>query len=152
MHCTASGENLQQMFVEDQSLMRSIATQERDLRNIQRNKVHENGVKEASCLNELNYFNAVDGFPPDAMHDILEGTARQNLVLLMAHLKSTKAYTVELLNEDLRRFKYGRLDGENKVPNSLFTDLSTCKTSARHMWTLCAQTHAVSHCSLCLIM
>ena len=70
------------------------------------------------------------------MHDILESVARVTFASLINYLKENKRYKIDTLNSELSRFKYGRIDSENKVPSDLFTDLSTFKISARHMWTL----------------
>lgn len=37
------------------------------------NTGHTNGVKSDNCFGELESFNVIDGFPPDLMHDFLEG-------------------------------------------------------------------------------
>ncbi len=39
-------------------------------------KKHDFKVKAKSCLNELRYYNGVNGLAPDMMHDILEGVVR----------------------------------------------------------------------------
>lgn len=70
------------------------------------------------------------------MHDILEGVLRVNLQYLMDYLKSIHRYSIAELNEDLAKFKYGRHDGADKVPSSLFTEKGSFTLSAKHMWTL----------------
>ena len=70
------------------------------------------------------------------MHDLLEGCIRHNFKLMLESLRSRNLYSSAQLNEDLKQFKYGRIDSQNKVPNSLFTDNSSFKISATHTWTL----------------
>lgn len=33
------------------------------------------GIKERSCLNDLEYFHVINGLPPDLAHDMFEGIA-----------------------------------------------------------------------------
>ena len=54
----------------------------------------------------------------------------------MTYLSNQKIYKSEDLNEDLRNFKYGRIDRPNQVPDALFTANSTYKISATHLWSL----------------
>lgn len=103
------------LTLEDGSLLRTLDSIRTDASNIPRNKSHNNGVKFVSCLNELKYFNVIWGLPPDPMHDILEGAVRQHFKQLMSYLEKSKLYSVAELNDDLKNFNYGRLDGENKV-------------------------------------
>ncbi len=117
--------------------MRTAETQNQCLSELNTvKKLHINGVKNVCVFNELENFEVTDNFPPDVMHDLLEGCIRQNLRLLFVYLADKKLYTVQNLNEDLKNFKYGRIDGENKVPDSLFSEASSYKISATHMWTL----------------
>jgi len=105
----------------------------------QKSQAHVNGVKSVCCLNQLKYFDSINGLPPDIMHDMLEGTVRVNIKLLMTYLSSMPKinkhrYTLEQLNEDLASFPYGRIDKDNKPPTNLFTDKSSYKISATHQW------------------
>lgn len=100
-----------------------------------------NGLKCISPFSRLKYFNVIDGLPPDIMHDLVEGVIRYNFCLLMKVLSESKLYSIKKLNDDLRTFKYGRIDGQSKVPSDLFNE--SClkndygfKLSAAHMCTL----------------
>ena len=42
----------------------------------------------------------------------------------MKQLKLLKLYDPHMFNDDLKQFKYGKIDGKNKVPIGIFTDLS----------------------------
>lgn len=99
---------------------------------------HINGVKNNNCFRDLNYFNVIDGLPPDLMHDMLEGVLPKNVSLLLKHLIETNVYSIDELNKNIREFKYGRIDKRNQIPNNFFTPNSTSsvKLSATHMWTL----------------
>lgn len=116
--------------------MRTVDTQANDLQNKSNRSVHENGLKNQSCLNELKYFNTINGLPPDIMHDLLEGVIRYNFCILIQHLTDEKKYSPKQLNEDLNSFKYGRIDKQNRMNCDLFTEKSSYKISATHMWLL----------------
>ena len=125
------------MTIEDRLLIRTDETQEASL-NLKAisNKIHENGTKTNSCLNQLAYFKVTKGLPPDIMHDLLEGVIRYNFCCLIEHLHELKYYSAKDLNQDLKAFKYGRIDKKNHLPVDLFTDKSRYKISATHMWML----------------
>jgi hypothetical protein len=100
------------------------------------NKVHLNGVKTVSFLNDLNYFKISNGLPPDIMHDVLESCFRYAFSCLIPKLKELKLYSIKKFRQDLEKFDYGRIDLAHKVPTSLFTDAFTFKLSATNMWNL----------------
>lgn len=125
------------MTLEQSALLRTIETNRQDLDLREKsNKTHENGLKKDSCLNSLKYFNVTKGLPPDIMHDLLEGVIRYNFCCLIEYLNEKHLYSAKQLNNDLKLFKYGRIDKDNKLPIDLFTDKSSYKLSATHMWTL----------------
>jgi hypothetical protein len=81
------------MCIEDSNLVRTKATQDKnldDLKNKKAKTVHEKGVKSDSCLNQLSYFESTKGLPPDIMHDMLEGVIRYNFCCLMEYLSDSK--------------------------------------------------------------
>ena len=134
--CLASNEIIQNSFIENELLLRNVESQSKCLNDLKTcKKLHVTGVKADCVLNDLENFELTENFPPDIMHDLLEGCIRQNLKLLMEYLAKEKLYSIDDLNKDLKNFKYGRIDGENKVPDSLFSENSTYKISATHMWT-----------------
>jgi len=107
-----------------------------DSKSQNKSSTHVNGLKTNSVLNQLKYFNVVTGLPPDLMHDLLEGCVRFTFTCLMKHLTTNKIYSADDLNEDLTKFRYGRVDMPNKVPSDLFSSNSTFKISATHQWML----------------
>jgi hypothetical protein len=104
-------------------------------------KNHSNGVKSICCFDQLEYFKAVNGLPPDIMHDLLEGIIILNFSLLMKHLISLKKLSINELNSKLNNFKYERIDKKNKFPKDIFKENSFDENSfsmtATHVWTLC---------------
>jgi hypothetical protein len=104
------------------------------------NKMY-NGIKFNSILNELSYYNVIEGLPVDYMHDFLEGVVQQTFSCMMQKLNSAKILTVTKLNDAFKDFKYGKHDKEKKVPSELFQQRNInkqgCfKMSASKCWTL----------------
>jgi len=61
-------------------------------------------------FSELDYFCTVTSFPPDLMHDILEGVIPLMLKLTILHLHSSGFVTIMQLNSQLESFKFGQND------------------------------------------
>lgn len=55
-------------------------------------------VSKETVLNKLTYFHTVTGFPPDVLHDLLEGLVPVELSLCLGKLISAKYFTLEQLN------------------------------------------------------
>ncbi|CAF0904128.1 unnamed protein product [Brachionus calyciflorus] len=73
------------------------------------------------------------------MHDFIKGVLCSNFGVMMKKIKDT--ITVDDLNENLAKFRYGRHDSQNKIPTDLFSKNSYEKTfgfklSATNMWSL----------------
>ncbi len=65
------------------------------------------GVKRACPLTEnLKHFHAVAGYPPDILHDILEGTVPTELSLCLTDLIGKKFFTLFMLNQATKYFNY----------------------------------------------
>lgn len=73
------------------------------------------GIKRKSILNDLSYFNVVDGLDPDIMHDQLEGVLPlQVKLMLKLFINDNKYFTLEVLNSRIEKFNYGLSDSSNK--------------------------------------
>nr|XP_047144758.1 uncharacterized protein LOC124818244 [Hydra vulgaris] len=72
------------------------------------------GVDKRCPLLDLPYFNVLQSFPPDIMHDILEGTVPQLVNLILIKFKALDIITVEQINTELNIFEFGRYDRKNK--------------------------------------
>jgi hypothetical protein len=140
--CQSSPQARQDNFRENQFQLRTLEAYVESARVAKSttNGIH-NGVKFNSILNELNYFNVIDGLPVDHMHDFYEGVVQQTFSHMMKALNSAKLLNINQLNESLKAFKYGKHDKENKVPHELFHQRNINKTnsfkmSASKCWTL----------------
>lgn len=78
-------------------------------------KVAHCGVKGGCVLGEnLKYFHAVDGFPPDILHDFLEGVVPFELHLCIQDLIKKKYISLETLNQAIKEFPYSFSDKTDK--------------------------------------
>lgn len=69
------------------------------------------GVKKMCVLTEsLSHFHAINGYPPDVLHDLLEGVVPVELSLCLSHLISRKFFTLEALNNAIKTFPYSSYD------------------------------------------
>jgi hypothetical protein len=141
--CNCDNENdIQTKFRDKDFPPRTIESRKKDLELLAMTKnLHINGVKKADIFESLKYFSCTDGQPPDFAHDFLEGVCGCNFSLLFFELQESGIYSVLKLNESLRTFKYGRIDGLNKVVDKLLSNnsvdnISGFRMTACHMWTL----------------
>lgn len=62
----------------------------------------------------LEHFHVVDGFPPDILHDLLEGIVPSELSLCIHDLIKKKFFTLEMLNSAIKEFPYTHSDKTNQ--------------------------------------
>ena len=95
----------------------------------------------SNCFERLSFFNVINGFPPDLMHDYLEGTLVYNFGFLMNRLIKNNILSFDKFINVLNDFKYERKDKKNKISKNQFTKfaLTTPKgfhLSGTHFWAL----------------
>ncbi len=73
------------------------------------------GVKGPSPFVDLAFYNPVLFFPPDIMHDVLEGLMVVNVgVVVKSLVRNNKDFTIKVLNEKIANFKFGIADRNDK--------------------------------------
>ncbi|XP_047134788.1 uncharacterized protein LOC136071646 [Hydra vulgaris] len=72
------------------------------------------GVEKRCPLLDLSYFSVIQSFPPDIMHDVLEGIIPQLIGLVLIKFKEQHLITLEQINVELNIFEIGRNDKKNK--------------------------------------
>ena len=72
------------------------------------------GVVSTCPFTELDYFDVTQSFPPDIMHDILEGVVPRLLILLIQSLHKDGHVSVQNLNAELTSFSFGKNDRDHK--------------------------------------
>lgn len=68
------------------------------------------GVTGRCPFDKLPHFEVTESFPPDLMHDILEGVIPQVLKLVLLNLTRERLITVQQFNEQLQQFPFGQND------------------------------------------
>lgn len=111
-----TSEEIQQNFDVETFLIRTPAMYDAHANAVfhDRSKCSDFGIKMNSPLNEIPNFHVVTGLPPDAMHDILEGIAPYEIVLILKKLISENHFTLDYLNRRILTFPYGKLDAISK--------------------------------------
>lgn len=72
------------------------------------------GVNYSSPFNELNYFEVTKTFPPDLMHDLLEGVIPLIIKLVLSWAHREKHITIQEVNNELEKLSIGQNDKRNK--------------------------------------
>ncbi len=97
------------------------------------------GVKRACPLTEnLMHFYAVTGYPPDILHDLLEGIVPIELSLYLTDLIGKGYFTLDMLNYAIRYFDYTFTDRTDRpqVIGKGFSTKGTFGGNARENWCL----------------
>lgn len=96
------------------------------------------GVKQEGPLNRLSGFHACQGFPPDFLHDVLEGIVPRDLSLCLADFISKKYFTLDELNCEIECFPFKFSDKTNrpqKIP-ATFQRNKTLGGNGHENWSL----------------
>lgn len=97
------------------------------------------GVKESCPLTEtLKHFHVVNGYPPDILHDFLEGIVPLELVVCLKALISKTLISLVALNDAIKQFPYTYSDRTNQpqlIPKT-FSSKSTIGGNGHENWTL----------------
>lgn len=100
--------------------------------------VSVDGVKRDCALNRLSHFHTIQGFPPDFMHDVLEGVVPKELSFCLKSFISKHYFTFDDLNSIIQSFPFKCSDKINRpqqIPKS-FTIKRTIGGNCHENWTL----------------
>lgn len=102
------------------------------------NLVKQYGVKGRCVLNELDHFHSVSGFPPDIMHDLLEGVIPIEMALCLNDLINKKYITLEYVNRTIKQFPYKFIDktDQPQVIPTTFASRGTIGGNGHENWAL----------------
>lgn len=102
-------------------------------------QAHCFGVKSQCAISDrLSFFHAISGYPPDVMHDLLEGIVPLELALCLKILIKKKFFSLEELNHSIRQFPYKWSDKTN-CPQARPLDLASRRSiggNAHENWCL----------------
>ncbi|KAF1391041.1 hypothetical protein PFLUV_G00064480 [Perca fluviatilis] len=109
--CMATYSEMKEHFNEEDFVLRSPEAHEYHLKCVE-NPEHKAtyGVNGPSPLNELKYFDVTKGFPPDIMHDLLEGVVPLTVKLVVCQAHKEKHITIQEMNEELQQLHIGQND------------------------------------------
>lgn len=96
------------------------------------------GVVSEYPFTELNYFDITKTFPPDLMHDFLEGVVPFVITRVIQALHFLHIVSLSQINAELDAFNIGRNDRTNlpqKLPHSVLKQ-NTLPGSAAQVWCL----------------
>lgn len=97
------------------------------------------GVKGSCPLSEsLQHFHVVTGYPPDLLHNLLEGIVPMELALCLKALICKGIISLEALNDTIRQFPYTFSDRTNQpqlIPKT-FSSKATIGGNGHENWTL----------------
>lgn len=100
---------------------------------------HSHGVKTHCALTQtLSHFHVTTGYPPDVLHDLLEGIVPGELALCFGLLIKKKYFSLEQLNRIIKNFPYKWKDKTNcpqGVPQT-FASRKTIGGNAHENWCL----------------
>lgn len=100
---------------------------------------HSRGVKRHCAITQkLNHFHVTTGYPPDVLHDLLEGIVPVELALCLDILIKKKYFSLEELNRIVKQFPYKWKDRTN-CPQGIPPNLTARKTiggNAHENWCL----------------
>lgn len=93
---------------ESECVLRTPDTHRRHLQSTDGKSLY--GVTGHCPFDKLPHFEVTESFPPDLMHDILEGVIPQVLKLVLQKLNCEKLVTLEQFNDQLQQFPFGQND------------------------------------------
>lgn len=139
--CLASRSDIQSCSVQSGSFV--LRTKESHNENLSRLRENEklqsaDGVKRDCVLNQLSYFHCITEFPPDFLHDLLEGIVPLELCLCLKNFIGKKYFTLDYLNTAIQRFPYKFSDRTNS-PQKLSEKVLVSQTiggNGHENWTL----------------
>ncbi len=102
------------------------------------NLTKQYGVKGRCVLNELDHFHSVTGFPPDILHDLLEGVIPVEMALCLNALINKKYITLEYVNRMIKQFPYqfmDKIDQPQVIPTT-FASRGTIGGNGHENWAL----------------
>lgn len=75
------------------------------------------GVNHVSVLNKINHFHVTNQLPQDIMHVIFEGVLNlETRLVISSFVNKDRYFTLDLLNQRIANFSYGRAEKQAKPP------------------------------------
>ena len=115
-YCMATHKDIKQMFREEDFLLRTLDIHRQHLQRVELcpDDKATYGVNGPSPFTDLDYFDTTTAFPPDVMHDVLEGVIPLVLKLVIGKAHTEKHITIREINDELKRLCIGQNDKNNR--------------------------------------
>lgn len=137
--CMASYSDVKKHFCEEDFVLRTREGHAYHLESVidDRERVALYGVQSRCPLSDLDYFDVTKTFPPDVMHDVLEGVVPLVMKLVIREAKKQKHITIPEFNDELKHLRFGKNDIENRPVPITAKSLRKCIVgSASQKWCL----------------
>ena len=115
-YCMAEKSSLTKLHCESSCQLRTPEGHSYHIKAIESDKTLSSvyGVKGVSCFSFVTDFSPVTFFPPDVMHDVLEGLMTVNITVVLHSFIRRKIITVKTFNQRLANFKFGQADSVDR--------------------------------------
>jgi len=137
-HCMVSYSEMSESFDAEHFVIRNRAAHDCHLTASSENTANNNlhGVHHECPLAKLDYFDVCSSFPPDIMHDLLEGVIPKTLQKIISRIMHDKKIALAAINARLNQVSRGTSDRPNEFnPRNFFTN-GTIVGSASQKWRL----------------
>ena len=121
-YCMCHYDDISEKLTEDKFILRTPTNHQHHLECIMQDATSSSlyGVTGTCPFSILPNFEVTNSFPPDVMHDFLEGTVPHVMKLLIRYWHKEGVVTIQQINAALIAFPYGQNDLKDKpVPISL---------------------------------
>lgn len=138
--CMCTYASLKQPYLSTNYRERTVDGHEHQLQMIRQ---HPNlssvyGVKSDSPLNELSFFDVINGLPFDPMHDLLEGVCPLVWSKVLTSLVESKHLSILQMNSKLQHFQYTGTDKSSKPSQLSWSSRKVViRQNASQMWCFC---------------
>lgn len=94
------------------------------------------GVTSKCTFQKLDYFQTCHAFPPDLMHDFLEGVVPRLLKFMLQDFHKDRLCSLTTFNEELDNFKFGAVDDLSRPvqqKKTILAEASLCGTACQKL-------------------
>lgn len=138
-YCMATKLSLTDMHSEEDCKLRTLKEHTYHLQavSVDKNLSAAYGVLRPSPFTGLECFNPISFFPPDIMHDVLEGLMVVVLKVVLRHIFKQKWLHIRSFNERLAAFKFGSSDADKfgPLPPDFLSKNKSLSGKAVEKWT-----------------
>lgn len=122
-YCQINYSHFRDTLVVSQLKLRTSAMYDNEIKYIDQDPTDAAlyGIKHKCVFSSLSYFKVPDSFPPDIMHDCLEGVIPVTVYLVLKSLHTQKIITIDSLNSFLSEVRIPTSDKPNFFKDTFFS-------------------------------